>query len=295
MIMKQRRLARIYALPAIIVLAAAFNAAARSDDGFNWREAAREMDALPFSRAFIDSVTREHLSGPVPARQRTVRPGSFINGETLVYEVGWGPFRAGYLVLSAQHIRGRGLIRLGAKAMTTPAISSIYRLRDYSISWVDADGMYPHFFEQHVREGNRYRMDSYIVYDLNNEKLFLQRRRLQEYEAPRFTHDFLSIMYYARTLPLNPGDRFTAHMFTRPNTDLIRFRVHDRRETVTVGAGTFNCVIVEPTFVGENKAFNRRSKIEIWVTDDEHKIPVMLRSRAKIGAINARLIHMSRN
>ena len=278
----------------IAALSIYISAYASSDDDFNWQNASREMDALPFSPRFIDSVTLAHIGGPVPAGLRSAKPGGFINGETLVFEVVWGPFKAGYLILEARNMRGRGLIRLGAKAMTSNAISAIYKLRDYSLSWVDPEGMYPHFFEQHIREGSKYRADSYTVYDPKNAKLFHRRRTdVQEHDAPLFTHDFLSLIYYARTQPLNPGDRFETQMFARPKTDAVKFRVHDKREKVQVGAGTFNCVIVEPAFTGDTKAFNRKSKIEIWVTDDERKIPVMVRSKAKFGSVSARLVHIA--
>jgi hypothetical protein len=51
---------------------------------------------------------------------------------------------------------------------------------------------------------------------------------------------------------------------------------------------------VEPALVGEGKAFNKKSKIEVWVSDDEHKYPVMVKSKAKVGSINAKLVQVSK-
>jgi hypothetical protein len=279
---------------AIIVLSVCASISARGGNEIRWQDTSRELDGFPFSRTYIDSVTKAHLGGAAQSGLRTVTPGNFINGETLVYEAGWGPFMAGYFILDARHIRGRGLIRLSAKAMTSNIISAFYRMREHSISWVDAGGFYPHFFEQHIREGTRYRMDSYIVYDNHNEKLFHKRREVKEYDSPKFTHDYLSLLYYARSKPLKPGDTFEAYMFTRPQTNPVTFRVRNRRETITTEAGTFNCVVVEPTFMGDSRAFNRRSKIEVWVSDDENKYPVMIRAKAKFGTVHAKLINISR-
>jgi hypothetical protein len=280
------------AAASVLVLSLALSPAAQ-DDGFKWQEAAKELDGFPFSQAFIDSVKKAHIGGDTPRGLRQVGGGRVSGTETLVYEVGWGPFMAGYLILTATNMRGRGLVRLAGKAMTSSFISAFYKARNYEISWVDAEGLYPHFFEQHVREGGKYKMDAYIIYDNKGSKLFVERKGLKEYESPPFTHDYISILYYARAMPLNPGDTFSADMFTPPKTDPIRFKIHDKRESVQTRAGTFNCVLVEPTLVGEGKAFNKKSKIEVWVSDDEHIYPVLVKSKAKVGSINAKLVQIS--
>ncbi|MCL2218720.1 MAG: DUF3108 domain-containing protein [Chitinispirillia bacterium] len=270
------------------------NIAAQSGD-IRWQDAAKELDALPFSRAFIDSVTAAHLGSHTQGGLRHSPPGKFAEGEMLVYQAGWGPFMAGYFILEARNFRSRGLIRLSAKAMTSNVISAFYKMREHSLSWVDAAGFYPHFFEQHVREGSKYKLDAYLVYDNKNKKLFHKRREeVTEVESPKFTHDYLSLLYYARTMPLQPGDTFDAQLYTRPKTDPVKFKVLNKRETVKTDAGTFKCVIVEPTFLGDSRAFNRKSKIEVWVTDDENKYPVMIKSKAKFGSVQAKLIHISK-
>jgi len=281
---------------AIITLALCICASAQSND-IRWQDISKELDGFPFSRAFTDSVTNLHL-GDAAQRQaamRKVKPGSFINGETLVYEAGWGPFMAGYFILEARHIRGRGLIRISAKAMTSNVISAFHIMREHTISWIDDEGMYPRFFEQHVREGRdgrKFRLDAYVINDNANDKLYYQRRRMRTFDTPKFTHDYLSIMYYARSMPLNPGDTFAVDMFTSPKTTPVTMSVRQKKETVQTPAGTFNCVVVDPTFLGDTKAFNRKSKIEIWVTDDDRKIPVLIKAKAKFGSVQARLIHV---
>ncbi len=268
-------------------------AATNDDEDFKWQEASKELEALPFSQAFIDSAKKAHADAPARQRGlRAVEPGNFINGETLVFEVGWTVFKAGYLILSATHIRSRGLLRVGAKAMTGNAVSAIYKVRNYEISWIDADGLYPIFFEQHVREGKKYKADNYIVYDNIADKLFLKKSNLQVFDTPKFTHDYISVMYFARSMPLNPGDAFEAFMFSRPKTYPMKFTVHEKRETVNVGGKSYNCVKVEPSLVGEGRVFTKKDKMEIWVTDDENRYPVLLKSKAKIGSLNAKLVQV---
>jgi hypothetical protein len=280
-------------LAAIFYLSTIAFAATNDDEDFKWQDASRELDAFPFSQAFVDSVRKAHAGAP--SRQsglRTVESERLANNETLVFEVGWTVFKAGYLILSTTHLRSRGLMRMGAKAMTGNAVSSIYKVRNHEISWVDADGLYPVFFEQHVREGKKYKADNYIVYDNVADKLFLKKSDLKIFDTPKFTHDYISVMYYVRAMPLRPGDEFEAFLFSRPKTYPLKFKVHEKRETVHVGGKNYNCVKVEPALVGEGRVFTKKDKMEVWVTDDENHYPVMLKSKAKIGSLNAKLIHI---
>jgi len=284
---------------AALISAAAFpaavSAAANDDEDFKWQEASKELDALPFSQAFIDSVRKAHAGAPaLQMGLRAAEPGRFVNGETLVLEVGWTVFKAGYLILSATHIRSRGLLRIGAKAMTGNAVSAIYKVRNYEISWIDADGLYPVFFEQHVREGKKYKADNYIVYDNVADKLFLKKNDLQTFDTPKFTHDYISVMYYVRSMPLNPGDTFETFMFSRPKTYPLKFKVHEKRETVQAAGKNYSCVRVEIAMVGEGRVFTKKDKMEVWVTDDEDHYPIMLKSKAKIGSLNAKLVQVTK-
>jgi hypothetical protein len=280
-------------LTLVFSLANAPRAATNDNENFKWQEAAKELDALPFPQSYVDSAKKAH-TGASQRQQglRAVKVGPFANGETIVLEVGWTVFKGGYLILSTTNIRSRGLLRISAKAMTGDAVSAIYKVRNHEISWVDADGLYPVFFEQHVREGKKYKADNYIAYDNVVGKLFVKRSDLKEFDAPKFIHDYISLMYYARSMPLNPGDAFEVPLFLRPKTYQMKMKVHEKRETVQVGGKNYECVKVEPVLVGEGRVFTKKDKMEIWVTDDENHYPVMLKSKAKIGTLNAKLVQI---
>lgn len=270
-----------------------------NDDDFRWQDGSREMDGFLFNRAFIDSVKNLHLGENAGQAQRGLRrrnPGTFSKRETLVYDVSWGGIRAGFLIIETSTNRERSLYRVSSKAMTNNFVSNIYRVRDHAVSWIDAQGLYPRFFEHHVREGRSYRMDSYIIYDnVSDPPQLYQRRRndVQSYETQQFTHDFLSALTYVRARPLAPGDDFSIPIFSRPQTYPFRFRVNNRRETIRVPAGTFNCLKIDPTLAGDSRVFNRRDRMEVWISDDAHRYPVQVRSRITVGSITARLIHIS--
>ncbi|MCS7053231.1 MAG: DUF3108 domain-containing protein, partial [Ignavibacterium sp.] len=64
--------------------------------------------------------------------------------------------------------------------------------------------------------------------------------------------------------------------------------VYHGKETVTVPAGKFDCIIVEP-LVQEGGLFKHEGNIIIWLTDDELKIPVRVKTKIIVGYIDADL------
>lgn len=263
------------------------------EDDIRWEDAAKEVDHLPYSRSFIDSIKQANKVTPHTKPLRHLENDGFIQKETLVYEIGWGPFKAGYVVLTVEPNQKNNTIRLGGKALSNNFVSAFYRMRDYVISTVDADGLYPLIFEQHLREGKKYKADGYILYDHIVGKVFVQEKKFRELEAPAFVHDYMSVLYYVRSMQVKPGDSFKLNLFVHSKVHPIHFSGR-KKEKIEVGAGTFNCVLVEPKLVGEGRAFNKKDKLKVWISDDDRRIPVLIRSKIKVGSITAKLIWYER-
>ena len=166
-------------------------------------------------------------------------------------------------------------------------------MRDFIISTVDAEGLYPLFFEQHLREGKRYKMDGYILYDHAAGKTYVQEKKFKSLETPRFIHDYISVLYYVRTMKTAPGDTFSLNLFIHSKVHPIFFKCKEKKR-IDVDAGSFNCVLLEPRLAGEGN-FGKKDKMEVWLSDDIRRIPVLIRSRIKVGSVNAKLIWHSRS
>jgi len=64
------------------------------------------------------------------------------------------------------------------------------------------------------------------------------------------------------------------------------------KERVSVEAGTFNCIILEP-LVREGGLFKSEGTLIVWLTDDDLKIPVKVKTKIIIGSIDAELTSYS--
>ena len=102
-----------------------------------------------------------------------------------------------------------------------------------------------------------------------------------------YAQDELSAFYYLRMLPLAIGeDVFIDNHTNRKNYPLMVI-VHGR-ETVKVTAGEFDCLVVEPV-IREGGIFAAKGRLKIWITDDERRMPVRMRTKIAVGSITASL------
>jgi hypothetical protein len=53
---------------------------------------------------------------------------------------------------------------------------------------------------------------------------------------------------------------------------------------VKTPAGKFQCVVVEP-LLRAGGIFKNKGRLVIWLTDDERRIPVQMKSKVMIGSI----------
>jgi hypothetical protein len=217
----------------------------------------------------------------------------FRRREKAVYEGGWGFVNAGWGILEGSVDKEKKRLFFDGKAFTNNFTSAFFEVRDFARSEVDLNGLYPYFFEQHIRE-NRYKRSSFSLFDHRQGKVYNNRKSSQfEFSVSAFTHDYLSLLYYLRTRPFAPGDTFSINCFVHGKDHPIFFRVHDREE-VEVKSGSYTCVKVEPRLVGEGRNFTQRDKMYLWFTDDEYHVLVKARSKVAMGWINAELVFYER-
>jgi hypothetical protein len=62
-----------------------------------------------------------------------------------------------------------------------------------------------------------------------------------------------------------------------------------RREEIETPLGKFRTVVIKPLLKSEG-IFARTGDMYIWLTDDDRRIPVLMKSKVKIGSITATLV-----
>lgn len=167
-----------------------------------------------------------------------------------------------------------------------PSFSWIYRVEDRYETILDAKGIFPWKFTQHVREG-RYSRDFTADFDQVNG---LAQAENKTYPVPAYVHDVVSAFYYIRTMDFSnsrPGEKYILHNFFKDSTYQLAVKYLGRQE-ISVDAGEFKTIIIEP-LITEGGLFKSEGRVLIWLTDDERKIPVKVSTKIVVGSIDAEL------
>ncbi|UCD34862.1 MAG: DUF3108 domain-containing protein [Nitrospiraceae bacterium] len=220
-----------------------------------------------------------HASGAAPT----------VN-KTFVYYIYWTGIRAGQAVLNYESTPEGIAIR--THATSADWLSLFYKVDDRAESILYPDG-YPRKFSLHVRQG-RHKREKVTYFERNTEgpqKItyhnILDDERL-EYLFDTPAYDPLSAFYEMTRWDLREGRSFYINIFDTKKLWNTEVRVLGR-ETIRVDAGEFNTIVVKPILKSEG-IFPKTGDITIWATDDDRKLPVLVKSKATIGYFKAVLV-----
>lgn len=227
-------------------------------------------------------------------------------GEKFSYAIRWGILTAGKASLEVKEI---ALIQISsgpsskkiptyhlvAAANSNSVIDLFYKVRDINESWLDISQWISHRFEQHNQEG-KYILDQIVEFDWtakrfkNSENVKGREPKVEEGDLTIPAVDTLSSLYQTRAKSFNVGDEFTLDVHSGRNWPIVVKVL--KRETIKVEAGKFDCYLVEP-FLRERGLFIQKGKkLQVWLTADEKKIPVLMKAEIFIGKVSAELTKM---
>lgn len=215
-------------------------------------------------------------------------------GESILYVIKYGVVHAGTATMevrSTETVQGRAAYYVLSEARTNKTIDTFFKVRDKNESWIDRQSLSSLRYRQDMKEG-RYLRQVETLYDHPARRYIYRKWRkgretVYEGPIPPFVQDVLSSLYFIRTRALVVGQTYTLDANSGAETWPLQVHVQ-KRERIRVPAGTFECLRLEPVLAGEG-VFQANGKLEVWVTDDARRIPVLLRSRVAVGAFDAEM------
>jgi hypothetical protein len=212
----------------------------------------------------------------------------FRAGEKLTFSVSWSDIvKAGTATLSVPGVKvfnGRKVYHIISTASSGPQVSAFFYTRDRIDIYLDAEDYTIWKSEKHLVEG-KYKNDEVVYFNPPNRTATRGVTTMRTLPEPR---DALGGFYYVRTLDLPVGAAITVNYADGKIAKPIVVKVL-RKEQVTVPAGTFDTIVIEPVLEETEGIFKQEGRIWIWVTDDEKKMPVILKSKIAIGNIEVKL------
>ena len=219
---------------------------------------------------------------PEPRVNRVYGPG-----EKMVFSIGYGVINAGegtLEVLGLTEYQGHTCFHIQSKANSNRFFSSIYKVRDKIISYIDTEYLFSRYFYKRLREGD-YKKTVEISFDHEaGEARYADGRT---FPAVGGVQDVLSAFFLVRTLDLEEGSVYSIPAHSSRKTYDLQVIVHGK-ERVEVEAGTWDCFVVEPVIEGEG-LFKHEGQMTLYITDDEYRVPVLIKTKVPVGSIDVEL------
>jgi hypothetical protein len=220
---------------------------------------------------------------------RELENNAFTVGEKLTFDVKYGFITAGIATMEVPKIKriaGREVYHIVFRVNSVPSFDPFFKVRDRYETYMDVKGLFPWRFEQHIREGG-FSKDFSAFFDQRRGKA---KTSDSTYNVPEYINDVVSAFYLVRTYDfskMEPGDKIFLENFYDGKVYPLNV-IYQGKETVSVAAGKFDCIILEPLVV-EGGLFKSEGDIIIWMSDDHRKIPVKVKTKVIIGSIDAEL------
>ncbi len=244
--------------------------------------------SLRVARALATAAVAGALALPLEA-QGGMAPGGraapvpFQVGEHLVYDVRFGAIKVGtgrMRVLGIESVRERPAWHV---MFTVSGGTFFYKVDDVYESWMDVTTLNSLRYVQDLDQGSRERKRTFEIFPERAvfQEVFKRNRELPSVSDPL---DDGSFMFFIRTVPLEVGKTYEFNRYFKPDRNPVVIRVL-RKERIRVPAGAFDAIVLQP-IIKTSGIFSEGGAAEIWLTDDDKKMMLQMKSRLSFGSLN---------
>jgi hypothetical protein len=256
------------------------------------------MAQAPSASAPVISISTVSVETVLSSYTWRSQPNTaFGIGEDFQYVIKWGVVLAGYSSLSIPEIinvNQRPTYHIVSAAHSGGMVSAFYTVEDHNDVWLDEAALVTVRYEKRIHEG-KFQIDETSILDQPARRWKTRSYRLdkntyeeKEGDLPPNALDSFGSLYYVRTLPLEVGQTYIIDVHSGDKVYPLTVNVL-KREKVKVPAGKFDCIMVEPFLRGPGIFISKGKKLQVWLTADERRIPVRMRSEIMIGHVSAEL------
>lgn len=225
---------------------------------------------------------------------RAIKNRAFTHGEFIKYKVYYGWIDAGFASIKIQdqpaEMCGRSTYRVVGVGESSRTFDWFFKVRDRYESYIDKEMMAPLAFVRRVDEGG-YTIKQDYIFNPQKETVFTGKKLVN---TPAYVQDLLSAYYFARTQDMRnakPGELISVPCFVDDTLFTAKIRFIGR-ETITTDLGTFKCMVFRPV-IQTGRIFKHEEDMNVWITDDENKIPIRAEAKILVGSIKMDLIDYS--
>lgn len=221
---------------------------------------------------------------------------AFKDGEFFRFRVHYGLITAGTaeLHLNATEFSGKPVYHIKGTGKTQGVSRFFFKVEDVYETYIDRDTGLPYKFVRDIYEGG-YTKDIVMHFDHPNQSVLVNDRKHNTEEVFSFeknTQDLLSSFYYLRNkIDLNnlkEGEYSDINIFLDNENFIMRLKFLGR-EVIRTPFGKISSLIFRP-FVQSGRVFREKESLTIWISDDENKIPLLIKAELAVGSLKATLV-----
>jgi hypothetical protein len=244
-------------------------------------------DSTPQSVLLADGISPKIAEGSL---------APFPSAEKLSYDIEWRLIYAGNAQLTLAPKPGEAdQWNSELKIESGGLVSKLYMLKEtYDVGM--QNGFCSGETELDSIEGKRHR-ETKVIYDHARSKASYVERdvnkgnviKTSEVEISPCTLDAIAGLYKLRVDKMEPGESKQVPMSDGKKMAMVRVDAQ-AREQVKIKAGTFDTIRYE-VFLFNGVLYTRKADLQVWLTDDAHRLPVQIRARMSfpVGSITFEL------
>jgi hypothetical protein len=218
----------------------------------------------------------------------------FVAGERLTFRLRWTVVPAGEAVMEVlpmATVNGKPAYHFRLTATSNAFVDMFFKVRDCIDAYTNVEMTHALRYHHSQQEGKS-RKHVQVEFDWQSATArYFNGKKHKMIDLPPGTFDPLSAFYFTRM-----GEFKAQGVIICPVSDgnkCVDGQVRIiKKERVTVFNGTYETYLIEPDLKHVGGVFEKEknAKIKIWVTADEHRIPVKIASKVSVGSFVGELI-----
>ena len=210
---------------------------------------------------------------------------STLGAEIFIYKTKFRSIRAGKTSISIIPSNEKTSI-IKMKSHSTKFIDLIHKLR-YNTSMLINNHNYSLItINKNIQQGDYIDYSNSTV-DYNTSKIYYQKTNKDDpiiIPFKNYVHDPFALIFYLKKLDLKIGDILTFQTYSNKKIKTINLHV-ESKEIIKTPFKKTRCFVIIPKSNNGEDLLKHKGSMKIWISDDEHKLPLKIQEKMKYGVL----------
>ncbi len=223
----------------------------------------------------------------------------YKKGEKLLYTAHLGMLKAAQIELNVDTglhlVNQKPCFKIKLTGELDGSVDVFSNLNDEFESFVDTSTLKPVLFIRNLKE-NKYKLLEYNHFDFAKMQVKLVQKNTSRQDSIRYypitsnINDLLSVFFQLRKIDFNSyksSDTLSLDVFIEEQSFNLKFNIV-KKESIKTRIGKKNAFVIVP-IVPENQLFRGENPVTIWISDDELRVPLLIKTKSWVGNVQVEL------